>query len=113
MTTSTIMAWIISFVVMVVMLLIATTASNLVSFQPDRSDVSKRKVWFWVCFALTLIVAFLINFFCFAADIYNPVQRSAYLLQSGLSAVVAIVIYLGVGILINKSTNGKLASWFN
>ena len=113
MATSTVMAWIISIVVMVVMFLIAVGASNLVSFKPDRSDVSTRKVWFWVCLALTLIVAFVINFFCFADNIPNPVQKSAYILQTGISAVVMTIVYFVVGMLISKSTNGKLASWFN
>lgn len=113
METSAINAYIVTFIVMALLFGGAILSAMLISFKPNNSDHSQRKVWFWVLAIATPVISFLINYFHFYEDISVPTQRDSYLFATCIAAVVALVLFIVIGLIFSKSTHGKLASWFN
>lgn len=112
MQTSVFPCYLVAIIVFVVMFLLAVVVSQLISFKPDRTDVAARKVWFWVFAALTLVGSFAIDFFVNVHSVTVPALYSKFLMHSCIAAFSAFALYIILGLIISKSTRGKLASWF-
>lgn len=110
MGTSLIVAYGIGIGVMIILFLIALLTSNNVPFIPGGADVSKRRSIFWIWCALTPIVVFAINMI-FYSQIEVPAQAKNYLTASFISAAIALVLFILVGIVIGFSSRGKLQRW--
>ena len=112
MEVSVVVAYMVSFVTLIVLFLANVLIANLINYKSDHSDESSRKIWFWVLGVLTLVVAFCVNFYI-STDIDVPSQRSDYLLHSGISAAISFVLFIVVGFVLTKIfSNGKISSWF-
>ena len=101
--------YMVAIIVFVAMFLLAVIVSQMISFKPD---VAARKVWFWVFGALTLVASFGIDFLVNVNSITVPTLYSKFLIHSCIAAFSAFALYILLGIVISKSTRGKLASWF-
>ena len=112
MQTSVAVAYMVAVIVLVVFFACAVISANAISFKPNRSDVGQRRLWFWVFGLATLVVSFLVNYFCFYNKIEVPSQADSYMLQTIISSVVSFVVYIVAGLAVSKSTNGKLSNWF-
>lgn len=113
METSVLTAYIVTFIVMVLLFGAAIMSAMMISFKPNNSDHISRKVWFWVLAIATPVISFLINFFHFYDNISVPTQRDKYLFATCIAAVIALILFIVLGVIFSKSTHGKLASWFN
>lgn len=113
METSVVTAYIVTFIVLAIFFGLAILSATLISFKPNNSDHAARKVWFWILAVATPVVAFLINYLHFYAEISVPTQRDSYLFATSIAAVIALLLFVILGLAFSKSTHGKLASWFN
>lgn len=99
-------------VTMVVFFLTAVLSANLIIFKPNDPGTTARRIWFWIFFALTLVVSFLINYII-SEGIDVPSIKSDYLMHSGIATGVAIVIYVILGFAVSKIfKNSKVGTWF-
>lgn len=106
-------AYMIGVSVSVVLVLIAALISKSISFQPDLSDVKKRKTWFWILASLTPVLTFLISFLAIYININAPNQQDKFMAAMGISAVISPVVYIVLGFVAAKANkNGKLGNWF-
>lgn len=100
-------------VILIVFFLIAVVSANMISYKPGGSDNSSRKVWFWVLAILTPVVAFIANFIV-SQGIEVQSAASEYTLHAAIAAIVALVVFIVVGLALSKTCrNTKLSSWFN
>lgn len=106
-------AYIIGFVVAVVMLVVAAVVSSLIAFRPDNSDCKSRKVWFWVLGALTPVFSFLIAFFAVYVGIKANSKQESYMIAMAISTVLSFAVYVLCGLALSKvNKHGKLGNWF-
>lgn len=105
-------AYIVSLSALAVMFLLSVIIANIIDYDPSHSDVGKRRLWFWICCILTPVLAFLINMTFFYGDITVPSQKASYMTAMGIGAGAAIILFIILGVILSKTTHGKLASWF-
>lgn len=102
-----------SFVVLILLFIIAVAISMAIINKPGGSDIGQRKVVFWVLAILTPIISFLINYYK-STGIEIPTDQADYQLQSAIAAGVVLVVFILAGLGISKaSPKSKLGSWFN
>lgn len=79
-------------------------AANLVQWQGGKNDHSgsKRRTWFFILLAFTLIGSILFDFFAFFRQIGVPAFAGKYLAQMCVASVVATVVYFGIGFAVIK-----------
>lgn len=95
-----------------VLILASGLIAKSISFQPDLSDVSKRKLWFWVLAILCPIITFCITFAIYSGIRAKSAQES-YMVAMCISAAVSFVLYVVLGFIAAKANkNGKLGNWF-
>ncbi|MDE7407927.1 MAG: hypothetical protein K2M76_05850 [Muribaculaceae bacterium] len=109
---SPMMAWMVTFVVFVIFFLGAALISSMINFRPDRSDVTTRKMWYWILCVLTPVCSFVINYFTYITSILIPTAKSTYTTQASIAAGVSFVLFIGLGFVVAKSTHGKLSNWW-
>lgn len=110
---STISAYIIGVSVAIVLLLIAAIIANVISYNPDNSDCKKRKVWFWILAAFTLVLTFVLCYVIEYTGIKVPSKQKAYMTAMCISSVVSPIIYILFGFILAKINNhGKVGNWF-
>ncbi len=113
--SSTVSAYLIGFIVLVVCVLLAVVSAKSISYEAgvNPKDRQKRKTWFWVFAILCPIAVLAVAYFAVYTDIRVPSRQDAYLVAMGISAAVAFVLYIICGLALSKMfPNGKLASWF-
>ena len=109
---STASAYTIGVVVSLVFLLISGMIAKAISFRPDLSDVSKRKLWFWIFAILCPIITFGVTFFIYSGIKARNAQ-SDYMIAMCIAAGVSILLYILIGFIASKfDKNGKLGNWF-
>lgn len=109
---STLSAYTVGVIVALVLILISCIISKSISFNPDLSDVTKRKVWFWILAILCPIITFGITYFIYK-DIKAHNAQDAYMTAMCISAGVSILLYILIGFVASKiDKNGKLGNWF-
>ena len=99
--------------VSVVLFLVAAILSMSISFRPDLSDVSKRKVVFWIFAILCPVLTFVIGYFAFYNGIKVHTQQTSYMTAMGISAAISFVLYVVLGFIAAKiNKTGKIGNWF-
>lgn len=96
----------------IVLILVSGLIAKSISFQPDLSDVAKRKLWFWILAILCPVVTFAVTFV-----VYNGIKgksaQNSYMVAMCVSAAVSFVLYVVLGFIASKANkNGKLGNWF-
>lgn len=95
-----------------VLILVSGLIAKSISFKPDLTDVSKRKLWFWVLAILCPIITFGITFAIYCG-IKGKSAQNMYMTAMCISAVLSFVIYVVLGFIAAKTNkNGKLGNWF-
>ena len=113
MQTTVVSAYLIAGVVCIVFFLLALLFSNKVNYEPDKSDVSKRKKIFWIFMSLSVVVGVLLNYFLELRNIRVPSKANDYMFHMGIAAAVFSVLYVGIGFLLSKVSKGKkVETWF-
>ena len=106
-------AYLMGVCVSVVLILIAALIANLIAFRPDLTDVTKRKVWFWVLAILCPVLTFTIAYFAIYNGIKAHNQQDAYMTAMCISAAISFVLYVLLGFIAAKvSKTGKISNWF-
>ena len=109
---STASAYMSGVITSLVLILSSGMIAKSISFQPDLSDVSKRKLWFWVLAILCPIVTFCITFAIYSG-IKGKSAQNSYMVAMCISAVVSFILYVVIGFIAAKANkNGKLGNWF-
>lgn len=99
-------------VTMAIFFLIAVLSANLIIFKPNDTGTTKRRIWFWVLFAFTGIVSFLINYII-STGVEVPSVKSDYLMHSGIACGVALLLYVVLGFIVSTIfKNSKVGTWF-
>lgn len=109
---STASAYMSGVITSLVLILVSGIISKSINFKPDLSDVSKRKLWFWILAILCPIITFAIT-----AIVYTGIKgksaKNAYMIAMCVSAVVSFILYVVLGFIAAKADkNGKLGNWF-
>ncbi len=106
------LAYMLAAVTMAVFFLIAVLSANMIIFKPNNPGTTTRRIWFWVLFALTGIVSFIINF-TVSSNIDVRSTKSDYLMHSGIACGVVLLLYVVLGFVISKLfKNSKVGTWF-
>lgn len=107
-------AYIIGIVVSLVLLLIAAIISNSIEYEmtSNPKDKGKRKMWFWIFAAASIVVTFIVGYFL-STGIRVPSKSAAFLTATGIASGVSFVVYVVLGFIISKMNgHGKLSNWF-
>lgn len=106
-------AYILAIVVFAVMFIISAFISNAISYKPDMSDVSKRKIWFWVLGIFTPVIGFGLNYGIFFLKIHARSKQNDFLTAMAIAAGISLLLYIVAGFIAAKiSKTGKLSNWF-
>ena len=109
---STASAYMSGVITSLVLILASALIAKSISFQPDLSDVSKRKLWFWVLAILCPIITFCITFAIYSG-IRGKSAQDSYMVAMCISAAVSLILYVVIGFIAAKANkNGKLGNWF-
>lgn len=112
---STVSAYVIGGVSMLVMLAIAVLIANFIKYQigENRTDITKRRIWFWIMAICVPVVTFVICFFMSYRNLRIPNQMNQYFTAMCISAAVFFVLYIVFGILLSSlNKKGKIGDWF-
>lgn len=110
---STSSAYVIGVCVSVILVLLAALIAKVIKFNPDLSDVKKRKIWFWIFAVLCPVFTFVIAYLAIYSGIRARNQQNAYMVAMGIASGVSIVLYVIMGIIASKiDRNGKIGNWF-
>lgn len=104
--------YILTFAIFAICFGVATIVANNTLYRPDGSDISKRRIWFWVMLVISVILSIGINF-----GISNSleVQSSAYkyFKHACIADGIFTVLYILVGWLLSSvMKNKKIGTWF-
>ena len=109
---STASAYMSGVITSLVLILASALIAKSISFQPDLSDVSKRKLWFWVLAMLCPRITFCITFAIYSG-IRGKSAQDSYMVAMCISAAVSFILYVVIGFIAAKANkNGKLGNWF-
>ena len=109
---STASAYMSGVITSLVLILASALIAKSISFQPDLSDVSKRKLWFWVLAILCPIITFCITFAIYSG-IRGKSAQDSYMVAMCISAAVSFILSVVIGFIAAKANkNGKLGNWF-
>lgn len=100
---------------MLVLLVIAAVIANAIKFQigDNRTDITKRRVWFWILAVLVPIVTFAITYFVTYKGLRVPTQKDQYFNAMCISAAVFFVVYIVLGVVLSlMNKKGKMGDWF-
>lgn len=110
--TSVVSAYTIGVVVSLALILMAGIIAKAISYKPDLTDVSKRKMSFWVLAILCPVITFGITFIIYSGIKARNAQN-AYMTAMCIAAGVSFLLYVVLGFLASKANkNGKLGNWF-
>ncbi|MCQ2224484.1 MAG: hypothetical protein MJZ14_02005 [Paludibacteraceae bacterium] len=113
MHTTVVTAYLISGIACIVLFLLALVFSNGVNYEPDKSDVRKRKIIFWVFNIVSLLGGLALNYFLELKGIRVPSKAESYLIHMAIAAVVFFVLYIVIGFVLSKVCKGKkVETWF-
>jgi len=112
---STVSAYVIGGVSMLVLLGLSAWIANLIRFQigDNRSDALKRRVWFWILAVLVPLVTFAVTYFTTYSGLKVPTQKEQYFNAMCISAAVFFVVYILLGVLLSLAfKKSKIGDWF-
>lgn len=109
---STASAYMSGVITSLVLILISGLIAKSISFKPDLTDVSKRKLWFWVLAILCPIITFGITFAIYSG-IKGKSAQNTYMIAMCIATVISFILYVVLGFIAAKTNkNGKLSNWF-
>ncbi len=109
---STASAYMSGVITSLVLILISGLIAKSISFKPDLTDVSKRKLWFWVLAILCPIITFGITFAIYSG-IKGKSAQNTYMVAMCIATVISFILYIILGFIAAKTNkNGKLSNWF-
>lgn len=109
---STASAYMSGVITSLVLILISGLIAKSISFKPDLTDVSKRKLWFWVLAILCPIITFGITFAIYSG-IKGKSAQNTYMVATCIATVISFILYVVLGFIAAKTNkNGKLSNWF-
>ena len=109
---STASAYMSGVITSLVLILISGLIAKSISFKPDLTDVSKRKLWFWVLAILCPIITFGITFAIYSG-IKGKSAQNTYMVAMCIATVISFILYIVLGFIDAKTNkNGKLSNWF-
>jgi len=109
---STASAYMSGVITSLVLILISGLIAKSISFKPDLTDVSKRKLWFWVLAILCPIITFGITFAIYSG-IKGKSAQNTYMVAMCIATVISFIFYIVLGFIAAKTNkNGKLSNWF-
>ena len=90
---STVSAYVIGGVSMLVLLGIAALIANSIKFQigDNRTDITKRRIWFWILAVLVPVVTFAITYFVTYKGLRIPNQKGQYFNAMCWSAAISFI----------------------
>ena len=88
---STASAYMSGVITSLVLILASALIAKSISFQPDLSDVSKRKLWFWVLAILCPIITFC-STFAIDRGIRGKSAQDSYMVAMCISAAVSFIL---------------------
>jgi len=112
---STVSAYVIGVIVMLVMLGLSIFVANKIDFQigANRTDGKKRKVWFLIFAILTPILVFAISYFFQYNSLRVPSQKAGYFTAMSIASAISFVGYIIIGAIISLTNKkGKVGDWF-
>ncbi len=110
---STASAYVMGICVSIVLILIAAIIAKSIAFRPDLSDVTKRKIWFWILAILCPVLTFALSYIIVYNGIKAHNQQDAYMTAMCISAAISFVLYIILGFIAAKaSKTGKISNWF-
>lgn len=112
---STVSAYVIGGVSMLVLLGIAALIANSIKFQigDNRTDITKRRIWFWILAVLVPVVTFAITYFVTYKGLRIPNQKGQYFNAMCWSAAISFIVYILLGIVLSlMNKRGKIGDWF-
>ena len=110
---STASAYVMGICVSIVLILVAAIVAKSITFRPDLSDVTKRKVWFWILAILSPVLTFALSYVIVYSGIKAHNQQDAYMTAMCISAAISFVLYIILGFIAAKaSKTGKISNWF-
>lgn len=113
MTAIIIQVYVCALVASVVALFLAMFMSCRVSYQPDLSDVRKRKGTFWLISILAPVLSALLAVLIVYLGLKTGSKKSVCILHMSIGLVVSWGIYVVLGFVVSKANKqGKLGSWF-
>lgn len=109
---STASAYMSGVITSLVLILISGLIAKSISFKPDLTDVSKRKLWFWALAILCPIITFGITFAIYSG-IKGKSAQNTYMVAMCIATVISFILYVVLGFIAAKTNkNGKLSNWF-
>ena len=109
---STASAYMSGVITSLVLILISGLIAKSISFKPDLTDVSKRKLWFWVLAIPCPIITFGITFAIYSG-IKGKSAQNTYMVAMCIATVISFILYIVLGFIAAKTNkNGKLSNWF-
>lgn len=100
---------------MLVLLAIAAAIANAIKFQigDNRTDITKRRIWFWILAILVPIITLAITYFATYKGLRIPTQKDQYFSAMCISAAVFFFVYILLGIVLSlMNKKGKIGDWF-
>lgn len=100
----------------VIMIGLAILVASMIQYQSGANpkDKMKRKMWFWILAILTPLIFFIYNLFLVLPNIKAGPAMNKFSLHSGLSPVIAFVVFVILGIVVSKLfKRKKVGNWFN
>ena len=105
--------YICALVASVLALVLAIILSNNVAYQPNLSDVRKRKVIFWFSSIVAPVVSALLAFLFVYIGLKTGSKKSTFMLHMFIGLCVSWVVYVALGFVVSKANKqGKVGSWF-
>lgn len=108
-------AFIISFIIAAVAMLIAIVASNAVAYKigVNSSDVTTRRIWFWVMGVLTPIISWVICYFMIYTAARGKSHKADAMQAMCIASAISFVLYVVAGWILSKIFNNKkIGTWF-
>lgn len=106
-------AYILAIIACAVVFLISLLIANGIAYKPNHSDVTARKVWFWVLGVLNALLGFGLNYAFYYTKIHAHSKQTEFMTAMAIAAVVAFVVYVVAGFIAAKiSKTGKISNWF-
>ena len=108
--------YVISIVVAVIVILIATLVSNAIKFEggANPKDPRKRKIAFWIISIFAPVLTYVLGAFVIHPDqVIDPMGYDEHMQALPIGAIVSLVVYIVFGFILSKIfKNVKLRNWF-
>ena len=104
--------YIITFIIMGVCFGVAAIIANNTLYRPDNTDISKRRLWFWLLWGLGVLLSLGINY-AIASGLEYDDMTYQYFWHGCVATIIFAVAYILIGLIISKiASSKKVGTWF-